>query len=70
MDSSRYCPLHNSVKSKIFVNLSRDLVPVPNNSPAKAAGPEGAQRSTCVSPSTLLTSMIAGVPDVLLIRMV
>ena len=25
---------------------------------------------TCVSPSTLLTSMIAGVPDVLLIRMV
>jgi hypothetical protein len=27
-------------------------------------------RSTCVSPSTLLTSMIAGVPDVLLIRMV
>jgi hypothetical protein len=33
-----YCPLHNSVKSQIFVKTSRDLVPEPNNSPAKAGG--------------------------------
>jgi hypothetical protein len=26
-----YCPLHNSVKSQIFVKTSRDFVPEPNN---------------------------------------
>jgi hypothetical protein len=54
MDSAKY--FHESLDAKICLTMTQLMI---EQDPG-----------TCVSPSTLLTSMIAGVPDVLLIRMV
>jgi hypothetical protein len=48
------------VKSQFFLKISCDLVPVPNNSPAKAAGARGKVLRTIAGQRKIQMDPIAG----------